>query len=1350
MAGTQIIGRVAVKVLPDTEEFRADAQRQLTVLEKALRDVKIVVKPNLDMSGISAQARKVRETAAKQLDAINLRVKLDDQGSVQRAIAHLRAELDKLDEKEIKVGLNRAELTAQLAAMEKQLAQVATLNLKVRPGSVSSLQRAIGKIDAELEKLAEVDLKVKMDRASLEKARANLESQLKAATTVDIRVNNTSASSLSKAIAKIDAELEKLAEVELKVKPDRSSLEAARKALETRLKDAATIELKVNKGNAASLSSAIAQIEAELEKLREVEIKIKPDRASLEKTKAELEAKLQFQHRLQLVADYAQADLIRQRVQARLDGIKIAPTIDQATVAKTMREIEGYAEKIEALKAQIKPELDPISRRKLEREIEEIEDRISGLTAEIHTDVNALSQKATQAKLAALARARRVQIIVEMNRAAASRVTAALAALSGARVATNWIRNLGEALSNLDKNVPIIGSIALAVAGLGGWALTAVSNLFALSASLAQIGGAGLALPGILGGIAVGLGVTIAVLKDFNEVIPEVKTRLADLQDQLSERFWNIAEAPIRRLVDKLFPSLEAGAGRTAEALGGFFGRLSDSLTNALPTSAVDRMFAGLIASIHIASTGTDAYAGILAKLGTVGSAYLPRLANWFVDISRRLDDFLGQAAADGRLQGWIDNGIQALADLGTVIVQTGRIFAGVMKAAEAAGGSTLSSLADALTRVADIVNGPRFQHGMTEVFRAAHAAMDQIATLSGPAVARLLETLGQTLTFILPLVGSAIGTLLDSVATALSQPAFQGGLVVMFQGIHDAVIALAPAFEPLGRALGVLAVLIGELARVLGPLLAEVLTTVANVLVKLAPSAIRLVDVLGGGLLRVAEALSPVLLRVAEALAQAADTALVPALTTAIDALVPALEKVLPLIGDAFVTALEAITPILPKLADLFSRLVDIWSSTVADILPQLIELIPTVADGLIRILDAITPLLPDIAELALTFGTVLIPAFVQFAQEVLPGLVDAIVELVGSITPMVDKFNEVAQQTLPVLLPMIMELARLLGENLSSVLSGLGDMFSGTFQGLKGTWEIFSGFLTGDWDKVWNGIKDVGKGIWDGIGGMFDVFLGATMTAPLKSKLTEMAAKWGEHWETAKRNLGQAADEMGRRWDQFWSNLGSTLRSKADEAKSNMAVAWENIKQKASEAWSNIQNTVRDGVNGVIDWVKGIPGRIVDSLGDTGRILIEAGEKVIDGFLSGISAAFGRVKAKLSELTALLPDWKGPASRDRVILFDAGRLVIDSFINGLESRYDAVKASLSGLTDEVAGTEFSAPGVGAPGVSRRIAGITDGALASGERGTQKILNYYAAPGSSISSEEDLFAASGRARMGW
>lgn len=126
---------------------------------------------------------------------------------------------------------------------------------------------------------------------------------------------------------------------------------------------------------------------------------------------------------------------------------------------------------------------------------------------------------------------------------------------------------LGNTLRNLDKSVPVIGSLSLAIAGLAGWGLTAASNLAALSASLAQIGYAGLLLPGLLGGMAVGIGTTVAAFKDFNKVIPEAKQALSGLQDTISDNFWDKAKEPIKDLVEDLLPKFRAGVESTATAL---------------------------------------------------------------------------------------------------------------------------------------------------------------------------------------------------------------------------------------------------------------------------------------------------------------------------------------------------------------------------------------------------------------------------------------------------------------------------------------------------------------------------------------------------------------------------------------------------------------------------------------------------------------------------------------------------------------------------------------------------------------------------------------------------------------
>src|SRR5690606_30426868 len=176
------------------------------------------------------------------------------------------------------------------------------------------------------------------------------------------------------------------------------------------------------------------------------------------------------------------------------------------------------------------------------------------------------------------ARPRDVPLIPRVSKVAAAKAAAALAALSGYRVLSDYVERFTRSLLRLDKNIPILAAAAEAIGLLGAMGLAGSSNLFALSASLAQIGGAALALPGILGGFAFGIGTMVAVLKDAGEILADVGERFGKLQDQLSEIFWEKAEAPIRRLVNTLFPQLREGLKGTADALGTYFTNLSDSL----------------------------------------------------------------------------------------------------------------------------------------------------------------------------------------------------------------------------------------------------------------------------------------------------------------------------------------------------------------------------------------------------------------------------------------------------------------------------------------------------------------------------------------------------------------------------------------------------------------------------------------------------------------------------------------------------------------------------------------------------------------------------------------------------
>jgi ArsR family metal-binding transcriptional regulator len=331
------------------------------------------------------------------------------------------------------------------------------------------------------------------------------------------------------------------------------------------------------------------------EKKLKVEVQVMPNMAGFER---------------QLLTEVGKISQRNRQSDAR--KVKIYTRIDTSTMTgEISRALRQYNAKARSSgKVQLQSELDAgdiklkisdQSLREMTHQLNNWRDDNSPLKIKIEPDVSALSSAATSARLGLLTRPRTVSIIPQLNNAAVAKVATALAALSGVRVLNKLFREFGEILSNLDRSVPIIGSLASAMAGLAGFALAGASNLFSLSASLAQIGPTVALLPGLFGGFAVGIGVTIAALKDFNKQIPEVKQTLSDLQNTISSNFWDKAREPIKEMVDSLLPAFRKGVADTATELGGFFGSFASNLGTSLGP-ALGQMFTDLSQSITIAT----------------------------------------------------------------------------------------------------------------------------------------------------------------------------------------------------------------------------------------------------------------------------------------------------------------------------------------------------------------------------------------------------------------------------------------------------------------------------------------------------------------------------------------------------------------------------------------------------------------------------------------------------------------------------------------------------------------------------------------------------------------------------
>jgi len=981
-------------------------------------------------------------------------------------------------------------------------------------------------------------------------------------------------------------------------------------------------------------------------------------------------------------------------IEATLKDLKIRLSLDRQAVADLRRDLRRFADQVSPIEVKVRPEL------------------LTGSTTAIRT------------RLQVLTRPRTVEIVPRLNGGAYGTVLTALAALSGARGAWTWIDAIGRALRDIDKNLPAIAAMGLAIAGLVGWLGAATANLASLSAELARIAPLALVLPGVFTGVALGVGATVAVLRDFNRMLPEVGSQLSSLQDQMSGAFWARALDPMREDFSALLPEFSQGMTATSAMLGSFFASLASALETSLGGGVASGMFADLARSIAVAEGGTRAWAETIRVLGEVGAGYLPRLAGWFVDLSNRFGRFLTDAQASGALDAWIERAITNLGHLGDVLASIGSIFAGIARAAEAAGSSTLASLAARLEGIAQAVNASGFQRSLSGFFQGAHDMMSAIGQSAGDSVAYMFERLAHTAQTVLPIAGRAIGLLVDAIADLASHPAVQTGLEAIFTGLQTGISLLGQDTNQIAAGLGGLLQVAGDLALALGGILGPALGTLGQVVAILAPAVSELIGVLGEGLVAAWQALAPLIIQVTGYLAE--------------------LVSALPL-ADLTALVVDVLTP-----------LADALMALMAVIGPIAVEWLPKLVSAALSLTEAFLPLY----EVLLQVATVVLAPLLEVA---LPAAIDLLILLANELAGLAEQYLPSLVAGLEAALPYLYSLGEVVGHTLVLAFEIIGAAITAVISILNGLIDFLYGAFTGDWELAWSGIVEIFRGVFvDLLKGIMDAFwhwlvaLIGEATQAIWNSITAWVSDLAAEFERGALLLTMWAlhirDQVTARFFELVDGVVAKIVSFPDWLGAQLQRGTDLMMAAATSARILIPGEMGEMVADAIERVASLPGRAQDALSGIGSTLVDAGRRLIDGLIDGIEAKIGEVQSTLSTLTAMLPEWKGPAAKDRTILVGAGRLVIDGFRSAMESRYASVRASLRSFSAQIARTEIPAPMV-SDMTARSSLAIDQAQNESGTEGARgsRVLNYYAAPQASMSSEEALFAAASRsARMGW
>ncbi|MCA1624160.1 MAG: hypothetical protein LC778_10235 [Acidobacteria bacterium] len=72
----------------------------------------------------------------------------------------------------------------------------------------------------------------------------------------------------------------------------------------------------------------------------------------------------------------------------------------------------------------------------------------------------------------------------------------------------------------------------------------------------------------------------------------------------------------------------------------------------------------------------------------------------------------------------------------------------------------------------------------------------------------------------------------------------------------------------------------------------------------------------------------------------------------------------------------------------------------------------------------------------------------------------------------------------------------------------------------------------------------------------------------------------------------------------------------------------------------WETIKRVFSDGISAAVNFMKELPGKIIGALGDLGRLLFDAGKRIIQGLIDGIKNMLGAVRNAIGSVASTIRD--------------------------------------------------------------------------------------------------------------
>jgi SLT domain-containing protein len=372
-------------------------------------------------------------------------------------------------------------------------------------------------------------------------------------------------------------------------------------------------------------------------------------------------------------------------------------------------------------------------------------------------------------------------------------------------------------------------------------------------------------------------------------------------------------------------------------------------------------------------------------------------------------------------------------------------------------------------------------------------------------------------------------------------------------------------------------------------------------------------------------------------------------------------------------------------QLAPVVSKVIGLGANLVKDFLPSIGKLAEAggkIATAFIGPLDQLvkskvfSQFIDQVSKLAVQAGQVLAPVLMQLLKvfmnlfiqvgpagiQLLKALGPLIGDIVQYITPAVTLLGKLVAGFIswldsnkllkPVLLGLIPVIALMVGS------SGIGSIIiviTGVLAAVA--------FFQKNWKQIWQDIKNWARDAWEFLTHGWGQFLIPGLTLLVKT-VEFVRDHWRSVWNTIQSIVSGARNTIVNTFNGLRNSISSI---------------WNSI-------WANTVSRVENGISSVVSFIRGLPGKMLNALGNAGSVLAGWGRGVLNGLLAGVKAVWNSVlnffKGIPGDILHALgihspPDWA----------IDAGKHIMNGIGIGMTAAKGVVKKATSAIASAITG---------------------------------------------------------------